>query len=273
MHLVLLSIVILGGVGLLCGIALAIASRLFAVNVDPRIEALEKILPKGQCGGCGFPSCHAYAQNMLENGTEPNRCVLGSDIVDEISKILGKEVATVEKKVAVIQCYGGSTAVKKYEYGGISSCRVASLYSGGDTVCTYSCLGFGDCVEVCPFGALSISGREVPLVNLEECTGCGKCTTVCPNNLIALIPRKAMIYIGCNSKEKGKVVRKICEVGCIKCGRCIKVCPENALSMQDNQINIDYTKCTNCGLCIKECPRGIIRDINPQQEELRIINQ
>ena len=120
------------------------------LNVDPRIEALENILPGGQCGGCGFPSCHAYAQNMLENGAAPNRCILGSDIVGEISKILGKEVATVEKKIAVIHCYGGSTAVKKYEYGGISSCRAASLYSGGDTLCTYSCLRFGDCVEVCP---------------------------------------------------------------------------------------------------------------------------
>lgn len=50
MHLVVLSIVILGGVGLLCGIVLAIASRLFTVNVDPRIEALESILPAGNCG-------------------------------------------------------------------------------------------------------------------------------------------------------------------------------------------------------------------------------
>ncbi len=260
MHLVLLSIVILGGVGLLCGIALAIASRLFAVNVDPRIEALEKILPKGQCGGCGFPSCHSYAQNMLENGAEPNRCVLGADIVDEISKILGKEVATVEKRVAVIQCCGGTTAVKKYEYAGTPSCRAVSLYSGGDTLCTYSCLGFGDCVEVCPFGAMSIANRSTPVVDREECTGCGKCTTVCPKNVITLIPRKTRIYIGCNSKEKGKVVRKICEVGCIKCGRCVKICPEDALSMQDNQINIDYSKCTNCGFCIEECPRKIIVD-------------
>ena len=273
MQIVVLSIIILGGVGLLCGIALAIASRVFAVNVDPRIEALGKILPGGNCGGCGFPSCHAYAQNMVESGVEPNRCVLTADKVDEISKILGKEVAHVERKIAAIKCYGANTTVKSYEYGGIPSCRAASLYSGGDKLCTCSCLGFGDCVEVCPFGALSISNRETPVVDREECTGCGKCTTVCPKNVITLIPRKARIYIGCNSKEKGKVVRQICEVGCIKCNRCIKVCPEDALSMQDNQVTIDYSKCKNCGLCIEECPRGIIMDSNSQQEESKVINQ
>jgi len=263
MQLVVLSIVILGGVGLLCGIALAIASRVFAVNIDLRIEALEKILPGGKCGGCGFPSCHAYAQNMVESGIEPNRCVLAADKIDEISTILGKEVAVAERKIAAIKCYGGNTAVKSYEYGGIASCRAVSLYSGGDKLCSYSCVGFGDCVEVCPFGALSISNRKTPVVDREKCTGCGKCITVCPKNLITLIPRKARIYIGCNSKDKGKVVRTICEVGCIKCGRCIKVCPESALSMQDNQVYIDYIKCTNCGLCIEECPCKIIKDLNP----------
>lgn len=62
MKIVVLSTIVLGGVGLLCGIALTVASRVFAVNVDPRIEALENILPGGKCGGCGFPSCNPYAQ-------------------------------------------------------------------------------------------------------------------------------------------------------------------------------------------------------------------
>ena len=272
MELVVLSILILGGVGLLCGLALAIASRVFTVNRDPRIEALEKILAGGNCGGCGFPSCHAYAQSMVEGGVEPNRCVLAADRVSEISKILGKEVAAAERKIAAIKCYGGNTAVKSYEYGGIASCRAVSLY-GGDKVCTYSCLGFGDCVKVCPFDALSISDRETPVVDRERCTGCGKCITVCPRNVITLITREARIYIGCNSKDKGKVVHKICEVGCIKCGRCIKVCPENALSMKNDQVYIDHSKCTSCGLCIEECPRNIIKDSNPQSGELKIVNQ
>jgi len=246
---------------------------LFAVKVDPRIEALENILPGGNCGGCGLPSCHAYAQNMIEGVAEPNRCVLSADKADEISKVLGKRVVAAERKIAAIKCYGGNTAVKNFDYGGIPSCRAASLYGGGDRVCSYSCLGFGDCVQVCPFGALSRSDREAPLVDLEKCTGCGNCTTVCPKNVIILIPRKAKIHIACNSKEKGKIVRQICQVGCISCSRCIKVCPENALSMQDNRIYVDYSKCTNCCLCVEECPRKIIKDINPQKEVSKAVNQ
>lgn len=274
MNMVVLSLIILGGIGLLCGIALAIASRVFAVKVDPRIEALENILPGANCSGCGLPSCHAYAQNMLDGGAEPNRCVLCSaEAVDKISNILGVEATAAEKKIAAIKCYGGNTAVKSFDYDGIPSCRAASLYSGGDRVCKYSCLGFGDCVDACPFDALSRSGGGAPQVDRDKCTGCGKCTKACPKSVITLIPRKAKIHIACNSEEKGKAVRQMCEVGCISCNRCIKVCPENALSMQDNQIYIDYDKCTSCGLCIEECPRKIIKDINPQVESLRAANQ
>ena len=274
MNVVVLSFIILGGVGFICAVALAIASKVFAVKLDPRIEAIENILPGANCGGCGFPSCHNYAQNMVEGGTEPNRCVLcDAEGVDKISKVLGKRAAAVEKRVAAIKCYGGNTSVKSFDYGGILSCRAASLYGGGDNLCPYSCLGFGDCVVACPFGALSRSGREAPIINRGKCTGCGNCVAVCPKNVITLVPRKATIHIACNSREKGKVVRQVCEVGCISCNRCIKKCPENALSMQNNRISIDYKKCTSCGLCIEECPRKTIKDINPRVEESRVINQ
>jgi len=273
MDVLIISLFILGGVGFLCGVLLAIASRVFAVKIDPRIEALGNILPGGNCGGCGYPSCHTYAQNMVESGAEPNRCVMGADLVDKISKILGKKVAATERKVAAIKCYGGGSAAISFDYDGIPSCRAASLYGGGDRHCHYSCLGFGDCVDACPFGALSRAGRDAPVVNHDKCTGCGKCTAVCPKNVIVLIPRSARTHIACNSREKGKIVRQICEVGCISCNRCIKACPENALSMQDGRVYIDYEKCTSCGLCIEECPRKIIKDINPHEEGSRAINQ
>ncbi len=117
MSIVVVSLIILGGMGLLSGVVLAIASRFFAVEVDPRIEKLEKILPGVNCGGCGFPSCFSYAQNIIEKGVEPNCCVLGADI-DKISQALGKAVAASEKKTAAIKCYGGGAAVKEFDYNG-----------------------------------------------------------------------------------------------------------------------------------------------------------
>jgi len=274
MDVVILSLIILSGVGLLCGITLAITSRFFAVKVDPRIEVLENILPGVNCGGCGFPSCRTYAQNMVEGDTEPNRCVLSrADRIDKISKVLGKEVAVPETRIAAIKCYGGNSAVKDFNYAGIPSCNALALYGGGDNLCKYSCLGFGDCVEACPFDALFRVGRKVPSVNRDKCTGCGSCTNVCPKALIILIPRETGIHLACNSKDKGKLVRQICEVGCISCGSCIKACPEDALSMKNSRIYIDYNKCTNCRQCIEECPRKIIKDINPQEGTTKVVNQ
>jgi electron transport complex protein RnfB len=274
MSTIIISLVILGGIGLLCAVLLAIASRVFSVTTDPRIEEIGHILPGANCGGCGFPSCHNYAQTMVEGGTEANRCVLcTAEGVTQISAILGIASTTAEKKVAAIQCYGIKTAARGFDYGGIPSCRAASLYSGGDTLCNYSCLGFGDCVGTCPFGALSRSGRETPRVDRERCTGCGSCVRACPKGVITLVPRKGRVFVGCSSPEKGKVIRTSCEVGCIKCNRCIKTCPESALSMKDERVCVDYEKCTGCGKCIEECPRNIVIDNSHHPEETKVINQ
>ena len=45
------------------------------------------------------------------------------------------------------------------------------------------CRGCGKCVEVCPFGAISLvkkDGREVAQVQMALCKGCGSCAVACP---------------------------------------------------------------------------------------------
>lgn len=34
-------------------------------------------------------------------------------------------------------------------------------------------------VPACPFGALSQSGHQAPVIDYDKCTGCGKCTRYC----------------------------------------------------------------------------------------------
>ena len=263
MDTITLSVLILSLCGLLSGILLGLASWVLAVKNDPRIEAIEKILPGANCGGCGYPSCYEYAKSMVENDAEPNRCVLAKNKSEEIGKVLGKTVSSKVPKIAAIKCARETNFLTKYEYNGISSCRTAEFFAGGDSCCQYSCLGFGDCITVCPFQALSHNGRNVPLVNPYNCTGCGKCVAACPRNLIDLIPVTARPFLACNTEEKGKAVSTICPVGCIGCKLCIKACPENAISMKNRHIQIDYNKCTNCGICIEKCPRKIIRGLIP----------
>ena len=50
---ILIAIAILGGLGLVFGLVLAAASKVFYVESDPRLEQLTACLPGANCGGCG----------------------------------------------------------------------------------------------------------------------------------------------------------------------------------------------------------------------------
>ncbi len=50
------------------------------------------------------------------------------------------------------------------------------------------CLGCGDCVERCQFGALSVPG-DLCVVDYSRCVGCGQCTTVCPSEALQIQSR------------------------------------------------------------------------------------
>jgi ferredoxin len=54
------------------------------------------------------------------------------------------------------------------------------------------CVGCGDCVERCPFGALKIAADSAS-VDKEKCMGCGVCLTSCDHGAFSLMrdPRKS----------------------------------------------------------------------------------
>jgi electron transfer flavoprotein alpha subunit len=47
------------------------------------------------------------------------------------------------------------------------------------------CTGCGLCLQVCPFGALSLDSENIVVVN-EACTGCGACVPECPVSALSL---------------------------------------------------------------------------------------
>ena len=57
METYLIPALILGGCGILAGILLTVASKVFYVKVDERIEKISVALPQANCGACGFPGC------------------------------------------------------------------------------------------------------------------------------------------------------------------------------------------------------------------------
>ncbi len=252
---------ILGGLAAIFGIGLGMASRKFAVHVDPKAEQIEDVLPGANCGACGSAGCKNYAEAVLAGTADVNQCLPGGQAVaDTIARIMGVESSAVENKVAKILCHGHlAVAVEYFSYRGIEDCRAASLMFGGAKGCEYGCLTLGTCAKVCPFNAIETRGSgEIPYIDPNKCTSCGVCVRECPVNIIQLVPASANVHVVCSSRAKGKEVRKVCEIGCIGCGACKKVCPEDAVILENNLATIIYDKCTECGLCIEKCPTDAI---------------
>ena len=256
--------IVMGAIGLLLGLGLAFAAKKFAVPRDPRVEAIEAVLPGANCGGCGYPGCAAFASAVVEGKAPVSGCSAASSAANaEIARVMGSEVEDKEKEIAVVLCNGGRSAVNAFEYHGPESCKSAVLVMGGQKSCTYGCLGFGDCVAVCPFDAMRMGENGIPQIDPGKCVACGKCVEECPRDIITLWPENRKVIVACSSGDKGGIARKACSVACIGCRKCDKVCPVEAIVIDGFLARINPDKCINCGLCAKECPTGAIVDKMP----------
>jgi Na+-translocating ferredoxin:NAD+ oxidoreductase RNF subunit RnfB len=269
---IVIAIGILGGLGLIFGLVLALAAKVFYVETDPRLEKLNDALPGANCGGCGYAGCNAYAEAVLNGEAAIGLCASGgNECASAMADVMGVEVEALERKVALVRCSGyqrvntdGKTtgSKRKAEYEGFHDCLAASKVGGnGPIACKFGCLGFGNCVKACKYDAIRIV-NGVARVNEDRCVGCMACANICPRNLITAVEPNRNVVIACNSMAKGAVTTRSCTIGCIGCGLCKKICPEGAITVTNNLAIIDYSKCTNCGLCATVCPKHLIKDSN-----------
>ena len=266
---IVLTIVIITLVGLVLALVLFWVAKKFKVEEDPRIDEVEKVMPGANCGGCGFAGCRAFADAAVKApDLDSMYCPVGGDnVMKKVAGILGYEVKAHAPRVAVVRCNGScANRPKTNVYDGVQSCKVkAALYSG-DTGCAYGCLGCGDCVEACQFGAISMDPETgLPVVDESKCTACGACVKACPKGIIELRnkgPRSMRVFVSCVNQDKGGVARKACSAACIGCGKCAKVCPHGAITVENNLAYIDFTKCKLCKKCVAECPTGAIHAVN-----------
>lgn len=263
---ILIPVIILGAMGLVFGLVLAFAAKVFAVKVDPRVEQIITALPGANCGACGQAGCAGYADAIVHGGAPINQCAPGgAAAVALIAKIMGQEAGSVVPKVAVYHCSSGGkeTTKWKYAYQGVESCKAAVNVAGGPNSCSYGCLGLNDCFRVCKFDAITVDANNVRHIDLEKCTGCGACVRACPRRIIELAPVNRNVHILCSSLDKGPQSREVCGTGrpCIGCGICSRKCPVQAITVENNLARIDYEKCINCGLCATVCPTKAIEDL------------
>jgi len=255
---ILIAVLIVAGIGLIIGLILSIASAIMAVPTDEKVEALTSALPSANCGACGYSGCSGYAAALASGEAKNGLCAPGGDeCAQAIAEILGQKATALEKKVAVVRCMGITDNTEdKVNYQGVESCA-AAMVVGSKGQCEFGCLGLGDCVAVCPYGAVSVC-NGVARIDKDLCRACAMCVSVCPKKIIDIVPLKEQAVVRCSNTQKGAQAKKACKAACIGCKKCEKVCASQAVSVENFKASVDANKCNGCSECIEACPQGSI---------------
>jgi Na+-translocating ferredoxin:NAD+ oxidoreductase RNF subunit RnfB len=268
--LIFTAIVTIGGLTFLLASALVIADRLLHVEEDARIEIVEEMLPHTNCGACGYPGCHAFAEALVAGETLPGKCSVSSaEGHAQIATFLGVDVGSQEKQVARLACAGGNNVARhRAFYQGHDSCAAAALVAGGGKACFWGCLGLADCERACDFDAIEMDLHELPVVDEERCTACGDCVEACPKDLFSLHAISDRLWVACSSLDHGDEVLEDCEVACTACGRCAADAP-NQIEMKNNLPVVNYRAGPLTAQPTQRCPTGAIVWIDPQKGPLK----
>jgi len=275
-------------IGVLTAIGVACGLIIFFVylKVPQKVKGLDKteeinsILPGMNCGACGYPGCFGYAQALSQDAdlitrTPCSQVLQNPESLKKLEKALGITLdASAMSKKALVHCTGNSEVI--CSYSGAQTCKGAAQLLRGYKRCPYACLGLGDCVEICPQGAVFMDqGKNVAVVDSEKCTGCGLCVTECPQNLIELVPAGTKIAFLCNYKPLKNIPgRERCDFGCIHCRKCFKSCEDEAIEWNKETALPEFNqeKCTLCHKCIEACEQNTLADFTKIGKEAELVS-
>ncbi len=98
--------IVLGILAIALGVILSLANKYLTVEEDPRIDALEELLPKYNCGACGTPGCRAFAEAIISGEvTHLAKCKPGkvdknfNPILEYLKDHPNKDGSTVNVKI------------------------------------------------------------------------------------------------------------------------------------------------------------------------------
>ena len=262
MTAILIGAGILGALGLLFGLLLTLANKVFEVPSDPKRDQIRAELPGANCGGCGFAGCDALADAIAAGKAPANACPVGGSAVgNKIAAILGEAPTEDQvKMVATVVCQGTIDRCKsKFTYHGIEDCVAATLVNDGNRTCKYACLGLGTCVKACKFDAIHIDEHsKIAKVDPEKCQSCGACVAACPKHVLSLQPETVPVRLLCRAAEEGFLVSDNCKIGCVGCEICRDACKFGAITIENHLPKINREQCVGCMMCAEVCPTGAI---------------
>ena len=234
---------IMAGLGFFFATLLAVAYRYLRVYEDPRIEQVEDMLPGSNCGACGEPGCHGFAEKIVGGEAPPSKCTVSSpDGIDMIADFLGVDAGEQEKRVARLHCAGGKSEAQQIAaYEGYSNCTAAHMVSGGGKGCPWGCLGLADCEIACTFDAIYMNDNGLPVVDIDKCTACGDCVDVCPRDIFEIIPLGHHLLVQCKALLSGDEATELCVVACDACSRCASDAAPGLIHMENNLPRVDYS--------------------------------
>jgi len=128
------------------------------------VARINALLPQTQCGQCGHPGCHPYAESIAA-GEAINHCPPGGrDTIHALAGLLNRQPLALDP-----------------DYGREQPRRVAFIREA-------ECIGCTKCIQACPVDAILGAPKRMHTVIIAECTGCDLCVDPCPVDCIDMLP-------------------------------------------------------------------------------------
>jgi electron transport complex protein RnfB len=160
----LISVLLLGVLGVAFGLGLGWAALRFRVDTDPLVEKIDALLPQTQCGQCGFPGCRPYAEAISREDADINQCPPGGDAaIRALADLLGREAKPLNPE------------------NGVETPKTVVLIDES------RCIGCTLCIQACPVDAIVGATKLMHTVIQSECTGCNLCLPPCPVDCIEIV--------------------------------------------------------------------------------------
>ncbi len=150
-----------------------------------RVAKEHPCLPVDVCLIVGEP----FASYMMEhtpekarwiNSAEANAILQAEDERGHVHHAFFKD-ASLGRFYAICNCCACCCGAMKAHQNGIPMLASSGYVCEVDEI---ACVGCGECLESCQFGAISLNGSAQ--IDLEQCMGCGVCVNNCPQGALSL---------------------------------------------------------------------------------------